>query len=241
MSNKKRIQNQSAWILHHRPFSNSSMILDIMTCEYGRISVIAKGSRSAKSKFRGILRPFMPLNISWLTRANLGTLIEAEVQGAPISLNGDALISGYYANELLLKLLHKDDPHNEIFLLYSETIKKLSLTNQLAPLLRQFEIKLLKLIGYALNLNEVSDTHKSLDPLSYYEYRPDMGPIEVENNKGPMTFLGSQLKSIQQQNFECEDTLMCANRLLRHVISYQLGGRKLMTRKVIEEMKRNER
>ena len=86
MSTKKRIQNQSAWILHHRPFSNSSMILEIMTCEYGRISLIAKGSRSAKSKFRGILRPFMPLSISWFSRTNLGTLTEAEIQGAPISL-----------------------------------------------------------------------------------------------------------------------------------------------------------
>ena len=105
MSTKKRIQNQSAWILHHRPFSNSSMILEIMTCEYGRISLIAKGCRSAKSKFRGILRPFMPLSISWFSRTNLGTLTEAEIQGAPISLAGDALISGYYINELLLKLL----------------------------------------------------------------------------------------------------------------------------------------
>ena len=241
MSNKKRIQDQSAWILHHRPFSNTSRILEIMTCEHGRISLIAKGSRSAKSKFRGVLRPFMPLKISWLSRVNLGTLIEAETHDAPISLNGDALISGYYINELLLKLLHKDDPHNEIFLLYSETIKKLSLTNQLAPLLRQFEMRLLKLIGYALSLDEVSDTNEPPDPLSYYEYRPDIGLIAVDNNKGPMIFLGSQLESIRQQNFECEDTLICANRLLRYVISHQLGGKKLMTRKVIEEMKRSER
>jgi DNA repair protein RecO (recombination protein O) len=241
MSTKKRIQNQSAWILHHRPFSNSSMILEIMTSEYGRISLIAKGSRSAKSKFRGVLRPFMPLSISWFSRTNLGTLTEAEIQGAPISLAGDALISGYYINELLLKLLYKDDSHAEVFSLYSETIKKLSLTNRIAPLLRQFEIKLLELVGYALNLREVVDSQIPVDSLSYYEYKPEMGLVLVHNNEGAMTFLGSQIRSIQQQNFECEDTLRCANRLLKKIISYQLGGKKLMTRKVIEEMKRNEK
>ena len=241
MSTKKRIQNQSAWILHHRPFSNSSMILEIMTSEYGRISLIAKGSRSAKSKFRGVLRPFMPLSISWFSRTNLGTLTEAEIQGAPISLAGDALISGYYINELLLKLLYKDDSHAEVFSLYSETIKKLSLTNRIAPLLRQFEIKLLELVGYALNLREVVDSQIPVDSLSYYEYKPDIGLVMAENNEGTMTFLGSQLGSIQQQNFECEDTLRCANRLLKNIISHQLGGKKLMTRKVIEEMKRNEK
>ena len=210
MPTKKRIQNQSAWILHHRPFSNSSMILEIITFKHGRISLIAKGSRSAKSKFRGLLRPFMPLNIS-----------------------------GYYMNELLLKLLHKDDPQLDVFSLYSETIKKLSLTNQIAPLLRQFEIKLLELIGYALNLIEVVDSQIAINSSSYYEYKPDMGLFMVENKQGAMTFLGSQLQSIQKQNFECEDTLRCANRLLKNIISYQLGGKKLMTRKVIEEMKRN--
>jgi DNA repair protein RecO (recombination protein O) len=239
MPTKKRIQNQSAWILHHRPFSNSSMILEIITFKHGRISLIAKGSRSAKSKFRGLLRPFMPLNISWFARTNLGTLTEAEIQDAPISLAGDALISGYYMNELLLKLLHKDDPQLDVFSLYSETIKKLSLTNQIAPLLRQFEIKLLELIGYALNLIEVVDSQIAINSSSYYEYKPDMGLFMVENKQGAMTFLGSQLQSIQKQNFECEDTLRCANRLLKNIISYQLGGKKLMTRKVIEEMKRN--
>ena len=99
---KKRILSHPAWILHHRPFSNSSMIFEVITADHGRIALLAKGSRSAKSKFRGILRPFMPLNISWLSRLNLGTLIDAEMKGLPLSLSGDALISGYYINELSL-------------------------------------------------------------------------------------------------------------------------------------------
>ncbi len=235
---KKRILSHPAWILHHRPFSNSSMIFEVITADHGRIALLAKGSRSAKSKFRGILRPFMPLNISWLSRLNLGTLIDVEMKGLPLSLSGDALISGYYINELLLKLLHKDDIQSEIFHLYSETIKNLINIENLSITLRQFEIKLLELLGYALNLDEDSRTRLPIDPIKYYIYNPDMGLSMVDIKKGPMIFLGSELIAIRKQEFNCTNTLKCASRLLRNVISHQLGNKKLMTRKVIEEMKR---
>ncbi|MBT7275075.1 MAG: DNA repair protein RecO [Woeseiaceae bacterium] len=235
---KKRILSHPAWILHHRPFSNSSMIFDIITADFGRISLLAKGSRSAKSRFRGILRPFMPLSISWLSRSSLGTLIDAEMKDLPLSLSGDALISGYYINELLLKLLHKDDAQSEIFHLYSETIRGLINIQDLSITLRQFEIKLLELLGYALSLNEDSRTRLPIDPIKYYIYNPEMGPNIVDKKKGPMIFQGSELIAINKQEFTCKNTLKCANRLLRNVISHQLGNKKLMTRKVIEELRR---
>jgi len=105
MPSSKRVFNQPAWVLHHRPFRDTSRILDILSLDHGRLSLVARGARSAKSKLRGYLRPFTPLQLSWVIRSDLGTLTGAEMNGAPITLTGDALLSGYYVNELLLYLL----------------------------------------------------------------------------------------------------------------------------------------
>lgn len=239
MGSSKRVQNEPAWILHHRPYSDTSRILDVITREHGRISLVARGSRSAKSRLRGILRPFMPLSMSWLMRSDLGTLTGAEMHGAPVALNGEALISGYYVNELLLKLLHRHDPQPEIFDAYGETVRNLGGTVAVAPLLRQFELELLRLLGYALNLDHDSESLDPLRPDHQYEYRPEQGPVPVSGREGPMVFLGGQLDAIRRQEFGEAGILSCANRLLRGVIAYHLDGRELKSRKVLRDIRRS--
>ncbi|MFQ6004633.1 MAG: DNA repair protein RecO, partial [Woeseia sp.] len=152
MQPNRRVQAEPAFLLHHRPFGETSKILDVLSPNHGRLALVARGSRSAKSRLRGILRPFLPLKLSWVIRSDLGTLTGAEMDGAPISLQGDALMSGYYVNELLLRLLHRHDPQPEIFSAYARTIKNLAATAHVAPPLRHFEMELLRLLGYALNL-----------------------------------------------------------------------------------------
>ncbi|MFQ5983477.1 MAG: DNA repair protein RecO, partial [Woeseiaceae bacterium] len=88
MQVRKRVQGEPAFILHHRPFGDTSRILDIISPNHGRLAVVARGSRSAKSRLRGVLRPFLPLKLSWVIRSELGTLTGAEMNGAPISLQG---------------------------------------------------------------------------------------------------------------------------------------------------------
>ena len=237
MKSKKRILNQPAWILHYKNFSDSSNILDVFTRDYGRVSLIAKGGRSVKSKFRGMLRPFVLLNISWFSRSNLGTLMDAEIQEKPISLAGDALLSAYYINELLIKLLYKDDPQDEIFCLYTKTIEELSIIEDIAPLLRHFEMELLRLIGYGLNLAEVKKTELPINPLLFYEYKPEIGLIEVRKKRGGMIFSGAQIEGIRRKDFDCKEILKCANQLLRNIIAHHLGNRQLNTRKVIEGLR----
>jgi len=237
MNSKKRILNQPAWILHYKNFSDSSNILDVFTRDYGRVSLIAKGGRSVKSKFRGMLRPFVLLNISWFSRSNLGTLMDAEIQEKPISLVGDALLSAYYINELLIKLLYKDDPQDEIFCLYTKTIEELSMIEDIAPLLRHFEMELLRLIGYGLNLDEVKKTELPINPLLFYEYKPEIGLIEVRKKRGGMIFSGAQIEGIRRKDFDCKEILKCANQLLRNIIAHHLGNRQLNTRKVIEGLR----
>ena len=237
MSSTQRVQNEPAWLLHQRPFRDTSRILDVVTREHGRIALVARGSRSAKSRLRGILRPFLPLNLSWFIRTDLGTLTDAEMGGQPVVLTGDALMSGYYISELLLKLMHRHDPHPEIFDAYAVTIKRLSAHADIAPVLRQFEMELLRLLGYALNLEHDSESHAALLPDKRYEFRPDQGPVDAIAREGPMVFTGAQLESICKQQFDNEDTLHCAGRLMRNVIAHHLDGKELNSRKVLRDLR----
>ena len=239
MSVRKRIEQQPAWVLHHRPFRDSSRILDVFSRDHGRLALVSRGSRSAKSKLRGVLRPFMPLQLSWVISSDLGTLTGAEMQGTPISLTGDALLSGYYVNELLLHLLHRHDPQPDIFSAYANTIERLAGISDIAPVLRQFEIALLRMLGYALNLDHDTCGDTSLQPDMQYEYRAEQGPVPVSDRRGPMVFTGAELAAIQRQEFNEPAVLLNAGRLLRSVIAYHLDGKELKSRKVMRDIMRN--
>lgn len=233
----QRIQNEPAWLLHHRPFRDSSQILDILSLDQGRLAVVAKGSRGAKSKLRGILRPFLPLQLSWFIRSDLGTLTGAEMNGAALSLSGDALLSGYYVNELILKLLHRHDPQPEIFAAYSRTIERLAGGKEVAAYLRQFEIELLRILGYALNLDHDTETTEPLRPQQQYEYRVEQGLVPVSDRDGPMVFRGAEIDAIRNQKFADPAVLKNAGSLLRNVIAYHLDGKELKSRKVLKDMR----
>jgi len=239
MSSQRRVQQQAAFILHHRPFRDSSQILDVLSRDHGKLAVVARGSRGARSRLKGVLRPFMPLSMSWVIKSDLGTLTGAEVRGAPLSLSGDALFSGYYVNELILHLLHRHDPQPEIFEAYGQTIHALARERtDVAPVLRQFEMALLRFSGYALNFDHESGTTQSLDPGQHYEYRLEQGAVAVSRDDGPLVFSGAMLTAIAEQQFDEPGVLRAATRLMREVISFHLGGKELKSRKVLLEMHR---
>jgi DNA repair protein RecO (recombination protein O) len=239
MTAPKRVQNQPAWLLHHRPFRDTSRILDIISRDYGRLSLVARGSRSANSKLKGYLRPFLPVQMSWFIRSDLGTLTGAEMNGAPISLFGDALLSAYYINELLLHLLHKHDPQADIFVAYQKTIEALNLEADVAAILRRFEMELLRLLGYGLNLDHDTVSDAELAANGRYEYRIELGPVPVTGGEGPMIFTGTELIAIREQAFSDPLVLKNANRLLRQVITWHLNGKELKSRKVLMEMRQS--
>jgi DNA repair protein RecO (recombination protein O) len=241
MTTSRRVQQQPAYILHHRPFRDSSQILDVLSRDHGKLSLVARGSRGAKSRLRGILRPFMPLSMSWFLKSDLGTLTGAEIQGAPLSLTGDALLSGFYVNELLLHFLHRHDPQPGIFDLYAQTVRSLAAAQSIAPCLRRFEIELLRQIGYALNFDHESASQQPLEAQQNYEYRIEQGPVAVSKTEGPLVFSGATLAAIGAQEFDDPDTLRAANRLMREVVSFHLGGKELKSRKVLLEIHRNKK
>lgn len=236
MTTPRRVQDQSVFLLHYRPFRDSSQILDILSRDYGKLALVARGSRGARSRLRGILRPFMPLSMSWLLKSDLGTLTGAEIRGAPLRLTGDALLSGYYANELLIHFLHRHDPQPEIFDTYEQTLQALAASEQVAPCLRQFEVELLRHTGYAMNLEYEWQSNARLDPEAYYEYRVEQGPVPVSRHEGRLVFRGKTLSAIEARAFDQPDILKAATRLMRAVIDYHLGGRELNSRRILADI-----
>lgn len=234
-----RITNEPAWLLHHRPYRDSSTILDILSEEHGRLALVARGSRRAKSRLAGILRPFLPLQLSWVARSDLGTLTGAEIFGRPVSLTGEALLAGYYVNELLIYLLHRHDPQPEIFRAYAATVARLQAEPGLQAVLREFELELLRLLGYALQLDHDAATGEALEPAARYDYRPGQGPAQVGERRGPMIFSGTELIAVRNREFTDPDVVRVAGRLLRHVLAFHLGGKELKSRKVLQEMRRS--
>jgi DNA repair protein RecO (recombination protein O) len=233
----RRVQEQPAFILHHRPFRDTSQILDVLSRDHGKLALVARGSRGAKSRLRGVLRPFMPLAMSWVQRSDLGTLTGADVHGAPLRLSGDALLSGFYVNELLLHFLHRHDPQPEIFDIYESAIQALAAAGDVAPCLRRFEVELLRQLGYALNLDHEAGSRDPLQPELHYEYRFEQGPVRVSRSEGPLVFDGGQLAAIAEQRFDEPDVLRAANRLLREVIGFHLDGKELKSRKVLVDIR----
>jgi DNA repair protein RecO (recombination protein O) len=238
MTTPRRVQQQPAFILHHRPFRDSSQILDVVTRDHGKISLVARGSRGSKSRLAGLLRPFLPLKVSWVARSDLGTLTGAEAAGTPAGLLGDAMLSAFYVNELLMNFLHRHDPQPEIYGLYAEVISVLGSTSSIAVTLRSFELELLSLLGYAVNFEHEAGTQHDLDPEQHYDYRVDQGPVPVGRSEGPTVFRGAVLRSIHEREFDDPIVLRAASRLLREVIAHHLGGKELKSRKVLMELHR---
>lgn len=233
-----RVQQEPGYVLHHRPFRDSSQILDLLTCDHGRIAVVARGSRGGRSRLAGVLRPFLPLRVSWVAKSDLGTLTGAEAAGPPAGLRGDALLSAYYVNELVLNFLHRDDPQPEVFSLYAQTVSDLNACEHVAPVLREFEMEFLGLLGYAINLDHEGGSHTPIEADRHYDYRPEQGPAPVQRVDGPMVFNGATLRDIAARRFDDPDVLRAANRLLRAVIGYHLGGKELHSRKVLRDVHR---
>src|SRR6187431_3778228 len=151
-----RRENQSAFVLHTYPYRETSLIVEAMTAEFGRVAMVARGAKRPRSELRGLLQAFQPLALSWAGTGELKTLVKAEWRGGLPLATGAALLCGFYLNELLLKLLPREDPHPLLWNAYAETL--LALTHDARPAaqavtLRRFEVRLLAELGYALVLD----------------------------------------------------------------------------------------
>lgn len=234
---------EPAYVLHSRGYRETSQIIEAFTHRHGRTGLVARGARRPKSAYRGLLNPFQPLRLSWSGRGELLTLRDAEMAGMAVPLRGDAVLAGFYLNELLIRFMHRNDPHPDLFILYAHTLDDLDSAADVEPVLRRFEISLLAEAGYALNFSKEAIRNRPLVPECFYEFHPEQGAVEVSmaQRDAPLDallFSGAELLAIGRDDFSDSGVRRAARRLLRHVINTHLGERGLRTRKVAAAMKR---
>lgn len=222
---------QPAYILQKRQYLESSLIIDIFTRDFGRVSLLAKGVRKAKSKTAGLLQPFMPLSLSYFGRTDLKLLTGVEATQPFVSINGLALYCGFYMNELVTCFLQKYDPHPEVFRAYHDALLRLSNSIELEATLRIFELQLIGHIGYGLQL-DYDQNEAPIEASKRYFFDPEKGPIESERG----LFSGAALLAMQTQDFTEVRQLAEAKILMRAVIDFHLRGKLLKSRAVINQI-----
>lgn len=228
-----RVALQPAYILHSRPYRDSSAILEVFCAEHGRFSLVAKGARR---KARGgsnaaLLQPFIPLLLSFFGRGEMKTLTHVESAGEAPMLKGERLFSGLYVNELLMRLLHRHDPHPALFAAYSEALGELSTANRVDGALRRFEFLLLDDLGYSFDLRADGRTGELLQENAWYHYHPDYGLVEREGvaDPGRPSYAGRELMLLSRGEYAGEARLT-AKRLARQALAVHLGESPLKSR-----------
>lgn len=239
MNQRSRIASQPAFLLHARPFRDSSQLIDVLSRDYGRLTLVARGVRASRSRYRGVLRPFAPLALSWSIAGDLGTLTGAEAAGRPPVIAGDALMAGFYVNELVLKLTHRHDPQPELYAAYEAAVTGLTSGPAVEYTLRCFELRLLRAIGYGLDLEHDMVTGLPVEEDAWYRVRPAEGVARATAD-GPdaSVFSGAELRDIAAERLEDPALLGRARRILRGALEHCLEGRELSSRRVMRAMRR---
>ena len=239
----RRVQLQPAYVLHHRPYRDTSRILELFTRDFGRVSVFARGARGGSSKsgsLVSVLQPFNRVLVSWSGRGEAAQLTSAEFDGAFAIMPPDQLVNGYYLNELLLKLFARHDGHADVFALYARTIDALKVSGEAIRALRVFEKRLLDALGYGLVLDVDATTREAVQPERMYHYRLEQGVVRaLDVAEGALVFPGSSLLALAREQLTGPSELADARRLLRAALEQCLDGRELKSRQVLQALRRS--
>jgi DNA repair protein RecO (recombination protein O) len=230
-----QVNAEPAYILHKRPYRETSQILEVFSRNHGRLSLMSRGSRSPRSRTSGILQPFRPLLLGWYGRGEMPSLRGVDTADArPPVLRGKSLMSAMYLNELLVILLHRNDVHEALFTDYHETLYTLQQTTRLEVILRNFEKNLLEQTGFGLNLVHDADSGEPVLPERHYAYHFEHGPVCCQpgpSRQNPV-ISGSSLLAFSAGRLETPGSIAEIKKLMRYVINSHLGGRKLKSREL---------
>ena len=207
-----RLEMQSAFVLHSRPYRDTSLIVELFTFEHGRVSAVARGARSPRSKIKGLLQQFSPLVVSTSGRSELAYLNKVECDGAPFLLTADKLLTGIYLNHLLIQTLAKHDPHQQLFLINRKALKLLCRQEEQAVIMRRFEWSLLEQIGYGIDLDEDINGNK-IDKSSFYYFVPQQGLFLTTKMVGQV-FSGEWLLAWRDKQYQSKEVLQIAKKIL---------------------------
>lgn len=234
---KKRIDGEVGFVLHAHPFRETSMLIEVLSRGYGRLPLVARGARRPRSQLRGVLMEFQPLELSWFGAGEVPTLAKAEWLGGQPLLAGRGLLFGYYLNELLLRLLAREDPHPALFDAYRATLRDLASAGPGPALLRRFELGLLREIGYGLSLEQDAESGEPVTVDRHYSYLIERGPVAVPASaEGGIILSGRSLLAMARGDYSAPETLQQSKVLMRTLINSYLGGKALNSRRVFMEL-----
>ena len=227
---------EPAYILHSRPYRESSLILEVLSREHGRAGLVAKGARGGRSRWKSLLQPFRPLLLSWNQRGEMGTLTGAEQVASPPTLSGEPLFCGIYANELCMRFLQRQDPHPGLFDHYARLANGLAAGIAPQPHLRLFEKHLLEAAGFGLQLDHEYGSGRAVVPSGVYQYVPESGPVRLDTARpgDEERVSGEALLALQSGNIEQrhhKELKLLMRRLIRH----HLGDRPLKSQSLFYE------
>ncbi|MBT5007592.1 MAG: DNA repair protein RecO [Halioglobus sp.] len=228
-----RVSLQPSYILHSRPYRDSSLILEVFCAEHGRLSLVSKGARrrSKGGSSVALLQPFIPLLLSFSGRSEMKTLTHVEPAGVAPQLRGERLFSGMYINELLMRLLHRHDPHPQLFANYGTALGELGDAEQVEVCLRRFELGLLDELGYGFSLAEDGLSGEAISEDGWYHFSPDCGLVAGVKGANPArpAYSGAELLLLSQGKYGGEARSV-ARRLMREVLAQYLGSEPLKSR-----------
>ncbi len=219
-----RIDQQPAFILHARPYRETSLLIEAFSRDFGRVGLVARGVRRERSRLpRGLLQPFQPLLLNWIARGELGSLTGAEAASRPLRLAGDVLFAAIYVNELVLRLSERNDPHDNAFAAYSQCLGRLADDSGIAWSLRRFERDFLADLGYALALTHTVDG-QPLQAQGDYQYDPEAGASPWRDGSAWPRVCGAALLALGRDECPADEQLAQLRRLFRTTIRHLVGG-----------------
>jgi len=223
-----RVERQPAFVLHARAWRETSLLLEMFTRDHGRIGVVARGVRGARSRLpRALLQPLMPLSVAWSGSGELVTLNGVDATGPAVAVHGEALLCALYVNEIVMRLLPRHDPHAAVFEDYGIALARLAGGESASWTLRRFERDLLAQLGYGLVLDAEAETGAPLDPGRDYAYLFESGPAPWRGAHDGLKLRGAALLALGEDRQPSATDLAALRRLLRALIARQLDGGEL--------------
>lgn len=233
----QRISDEPAFLLHAVPYRETSLVVDLFSRHYGRVGAVAKGAKRPRSTLRTVLLQFQPLAVAWSGRNELRTLTGAEWRGALVSPTGQALLSAFYMNELLIRLLAREDPHPTLFDGYEAALVALAAGASIDETLRRFEWLLLREAGYAPDLAHDADGQPIAAEHEYF-WTPENGFRRTGDARSSAAVSGQTLIALDAGRFPDLDSRQQAKYLTRAVLASHLGGAPLNTRQILLDLQR---
>ena len=240
-----RINAEAAYVLHARPWRETSLLVEVLSENHGRLGLVARGVQGPKKHvLRAALQPLQHIRLDAVQRGELAQLVSAESLDAAPRLAGDAMLAAFYVNELVMRLAPRQDPHGDLYRIYGETRSRLGSEGSLAWTLRRFERDLLESLGSGFDLSEDADG-AAIDAAARYRIDPEQGPRRLLSDRGSdersSAATGSALLALAADQLPGSEDLASLRLALRSVLNHHLGGRGLKSWEMLGELGRLKR